>query len=418
MPDTIVLIQRAHLLLSQGRSEDAVRQLSEVLQTDPNNDHAISLMARARFDQKRYKEGMELVQRAISLEPTESYYYYLLAFGYYSVDNNAHAQLNIRKAIELHPYQPDYFGLWALLLLEKNQFHEALEKANDGLSIDPENISCLNARATALNKLNRTDESIDTMRTVLDQDPENYYTHTTVGWNLLEKGKQKEAIVHFREALRLNPNAEAARAGLKQSLKANIPPYKWLLQYSFWINNKSRNAKWMIPVGIYIGVRLIDYLSEHASPGVATAGKIIVGLYILVALTSWFINPLANIFLFFHKDGKYALTNSEKWGALFTTTALVAGLGLVIFHYATQTTEESLYSIAGVLALTLALPLSILEFPLRLRKNSIGQYYAMGLLLAGLVLIGITFAGLMTMNLFWIYLIAVIAFTWIVPFAR
>ncbi len=163
---------------------------------------------------------------------------------------------------------------------------------------------------------------------------------------------------------------------------------------------------------------MIDYLSEHASPGVATAGKIIVGLYIVVALTSWFINPLANIFLFFHKDGKYALTNSEKWGALFTTTALVTGLSLMIVHFATQTTDESMYSMAGVLALTLALPLSILEFPLRLRNTTIGQYYAMGLLLTGLVFLGLTFAGLMTLNLFWIYLIAVIAFTWIAPFAR
>lgn len=418
MADTIVLIQRAHLLLSQGRSEDAIRQLSEVLQADPNNDQALSLMARARFDQKKYKEGMELAQRAISLEPTESYYYYLLAFGYYSVDNNAYAQLNIRKAIELHPYQPDYFGLWALLFLEKNMFTDALEKANDGLSIDPENISCLNARATALNKLDRTDESIDTMRTVLDQDPENYYTHITVGWNLLEKGKQKEATVHFREALRLNPNAEAARAGLKQSLKANIPPYKWLLQYSFWINNKSRHAKWAIPIGIYLGIRAIDMLSTHASPAIATVGKVIVGLYILVALASWFINPLANIFLFFHKDGKHALTGSEKWGAVLTTSALLSGMGLLIYHLATQTSDESVYFIAGVIALTLALPLSVLEFPLRLRNNTIGQLYAMGLILAGLFFIGLTIAGLITMNLFWVYVIAVIAFTWVAAFTR
>lgn len=418
MADLVILLQRAHLLLSQGRTEDAIRQLSEVLQADPNNDHALSLMASCRYNQRRFKEGMELVQRAISLQPTESYYYYLLAFGYYSVDNNAHAQLNIRKAIELHPYQPDYFGLWALLLLEKNQFAEALEKANDGLSIDPENISCLNTRATALNKLNRTEESIDTMRTVLDQDPENYYTHVTVGWNLLEKGKQKEATVHFREALRLNPNAEAARAGLKQSLKANIPPYKWLLQYSFWINNKSKNARWMIPIGLYLGINLVDYLSKYASPGLALAAKILVGLYILVALASWFINPLANIFLFFHKDGKHALTSSEKWSSVLTTTALVSGLALIIYHLATQSGDESVYSIGGILALSLALPLSIVEFPIRLRDQVIAQYYAMGLLLMGLTWIGLTFAGVLNSTLFWTYVIAVVAFTWVVPFTR
>lgn len=418
MADTMVLIRRAELLLSQGRTEDAIRQLSEVLQSDPNNDHALGLIARGRFDQRRFKEGMELVQRAISLQPAESYYYYLLAFGYFNVDNNAYAQLNIRKAIELHPYQPDYFGLWALLLLEKNQFNDALEKANDGLSIDPENIACLNTRATALNKLNRTDESIHTMRTVLDQDPENHYTHTTVGWNLLEKGKQKEAIVHFREALRLNPNAEYARAGLKQSLKANIPPYKWLLQYSFWLNNKSTKVRFIFPFAIYAGMNLLDYLTQYASPALALAGNILVGLFILVALASWFINPLANIFLFFHKDGRHALTSSEKWSSVLSTFALVAAIGLFIYHLATQTQKESIYLYASLFTLTLALPLGILEFPISLKNKAIAQYIAMGMLVMGLGWIAITLAGLLTPSMFYTYAGALLFFTFVVPFTR
>ena len=414
MPDTDVLIQRAHLLLSQGRSEDAVKQLSEVLHADPNNDHALSLMGRARFDQQRYKEGMDLIQRAISQEPTESYYYYLLAFGYYNLENNPHAQLNIRKAIELHPYQPDYFGLWAILLLEKNQFSEALERANEGLALDPENVSCLNARATALNKLNRTDESIDTMKTVLDADPENYYTHVNVGWNLLEKGRQREATTHFREALRLNPRAEAARAGLKQSLKSNIPPYKWLLQYSFWLNNKGSVARWAIPVGIYFGVRAVDYLSRTASPAVATAGMIIVGLYIILALGSWFINPLANLFLFFHKDGKYALTSGEKWGAVLTVSALVTGLASLGIYFFLSDGVTDFWLVAGILAISLALPLSVLEFPIQLsfRNVALKQLLAMAALLIGLIWIALFFTGSLTPALFQIYIYIIIAFTW------
>lgn len=420
MPDTDVLIQRAHLLLSQGRSEDAVKQLTEVLHADPNNDHALSLMGRARFDQQRFKEGMELIQRAISQEPTESYYYYLLAFGYYSTENNPHAQLNIRKAIELHPYQPDYFGLWAILLLEKNQFREALERANEGLALDPENVSCLNARATALNKLNRTEESIDTMKTVLDADPENYYTHLNVGWNLLEKGKQKEANKHFREALRLNPRAESARAGLKQSLKSNIPPYKWLLQYSFWLNNKGANARWAIPIGIYLGIRAVDYLSVNAPPAIATVGMIIVGLYIILALGSWFINPIANLFLFFHKDGKHALTSGEKWGAILTVSALLTGLVCMAINFTIPKGGTDVYEVAAILAISLALPLSVLEFPIRLnfRGLPLKQILAMVALLVGLIWIGLFFTGNLTWELFKVYLFIIIAFTWGAAFSR
>lgn len=419
MPETDVLIGRAELLLSQGRPAEAIKQLTEVLRQEPQNTHALGLMARARFDQKNFEAGIELANRAVSIEPNESYFHYLLAFGYYLQDKNADSQSAIYRAIQLNPYQAEYFGLWSLLLLEKNQFEQALARANEGLALDAESISCLNARATALNKLKRTDDAIDTMRTALDQDPENYFTHTTVGWNLLEKGKQKEATKHFREALRLNPNAEAARAGLKQSLKSNIPPYKWLLQYSFWINNKGKQARWIIPIGIYIGVRVVGALSKNAPPAVAMIGTVLVGLYILIALASWFLNPLANIFLFFHKDGKHALSTNEKWNAVLTTSALVTGITLLATGFFNgQQFEDSILMLSGLVLVAMAMPLSLLEVPLRLRHAPKMQYYIMALVALGLICLGFILTGNVNDILFALFLFGVVAFTWIIPFSR
>ena len=69
-----------------------------------------------------------------------------------------------------------------------------------------------------------TDEAIQTMEYALAQDPENELTHATVGWNYLEKGKHKIAVNHFREALRIDPNYNNAKDGLKESLKSKIAP--------------------------------------------------------------------------------------------------------------------------------------------------------------------------------------------------
>jgi Tfp pilus assembly protein PilF len=71
------------------------------------------------------------------------------------------------------------------------------------------------------------------MQTALSQDPDNEMTHATFGWNLLEKGRHKEATKHFLEALRIEPDYSSARSGLKEALKSKVPPYRWLLQYSF-----------------------------------------------------------------------------------------------------------------------------------------------------------------------------------------
>jgi len=217
-------IERAGLLLTQGRANDAISQLKNALQQNPDNDEALAMYARCFFDKKEFDEGIKTTLRAIAISPDNHYYFYLLAFGYYRKNENILAAAHLQKSMQLNPWFCETYGLLALVYVEEKQFEKALQKANEGLKIDPENITCLNARSVALNKLKRTDEAIATMQYALEQEPDNEFTHSTVGWNYLEKGKNKIAASHFREALRINPNNNNPRRGLKEALKSSIPP--------------------------------------------------------------------------------------------------------------------------------------------------------------------------------------------------
>lgn len=418
MTDVAPLLERANLLLAQGRPKDAEKQLADALRLDPENDYALGLLTRCNFDLKQFKEGIEGIQRAIQLAPLEGYYFYLLAFGHYQLDNNQAALRYLQRAVELSPWSAEFFGLWGLVLLEEKNFELALQKANEGLAVDAENITCLNVRSTALNKLKRVDAAIETMQDALEKDPENAYTHTTVGWNMLEKGRHKEAASHFREALRLHPNLEGAREGLKQALKSKIPPYKWLLQYSFWINNKGKNARWAIPLGIYFGVQAISRLSERGGENVANAGMAIAGLYILFVITSWVINPLANFFLLFHQDGKYALSSREKINAVCLVVVLLSGLGLVLTGLFMPGGAKPIV-LAGLVTMSLGLPLGHMDFPIRLKGNRLVQWFSMGLILFGLVIISLLLSGLpATDALLWAYFITFVVYTWVSVLGR
>lgn len=418
MTDVAPLLERANLLLAQGRPKDAERQLADALRIEPENDYALALLTRCKFDQKQFREGLQVIQSAIQLMPHEGYYFYLMAFGYYQLDNNTLALRHLQKAVELSPWSAEFFGLWGLVLLEEKSFEQALEKANEGLAVDPENITCLNVRSTALNKLKRVDDAIETMQDALEKDPENAYTHTTVGWNLLEKGRHKDAARHFREALRIHPNLESAREGLKQALKSKIPPYRWLLQYSFWINNKGKKARWIIPLGIYIGIQVIARLSEQGGGGIAAIGLGIMALYLLFVITSWVINPLANFFLLFHKDGKYALSSREKTNAIALISALVAGLAIVITGLFLPGNPLPVV-FAGLITMSLGLPLGHMNFPLRLKGNLLVQWYSMGLVLFGLVAIAFILLGIpATVTLLYAYGICFVLYTWVSVFGK
>jgi len=317
------------------------------------------------------------------------------------------------KAIELFPHHAEYYGLMAFIFLDEKEFELALQKADEGLALDPENITCLNARARAQNKLRQTNEAIATMQDALAIDPDNEFTHVTIGWNFLEKGKHKEATTHFREALRISPAHHSAKVGLKEALKSKIPPYRWLLQFNFWMQNKSKAFRWVFIISILVGVRLIEGFSKE-NPQFENAGIVVAACYFLFVGTSWIINPLANVFLLFHKDGKYALENSEKWNAIAFIICILSGIILIILSSVVPDKEQTGNFIAsGFIVLSLCVPAGHMNYPVRIKGNSFSQWIAISLLLSAVIAVLCTLTGLIApMVFFVIYFILFVVYTW------
>ena len=411
-----VILDQAKLLLDQGRPKDAEVKIKQFLQQEPNNDYALSLLARCLYERKQYDEGIKVIQDAISFAPQQSFYFYLLAFGFYQKENSFLAIDNLNKAIGLNPYHAEYYGLLSFVLLGDKNFKDALAKANEGLAIEAENITCLNARAMALNKLKKTDEAIATMQHALAQDPDSEFTHTTIGWNLLERGRHNEAAKHFREALRINPVLLNAQSGLKEALKSKIPPYKWLLQYSFWVNNQGKKLKRAMPIILYVAFRLLILIFRQNSATESLAW-IAGGVYLLFVIASWTMNSIANFFLLFHPDGKYALSNTEKWSAITVVTAMLSGfivLSLSLFTSIGRGTDyEFAILAAGLVCLSLALPLGEMDYPISFKKTNKRNLFS--LTLAGLGLLSLLFAAFFpaqSLVVMVVYGIAFILYNW------
>lgn len=412
MPEITGYLERADLLLNQGRPKEAESWVKKVLESEPENDYALSILARCFLNSKQYDKGIEVIKQAISVDPEVPHYYYLAAFGYYQKNERPSAIFYLNKAIELNPYYAEYFGLLAFIHIDENDFKEALNKANEGLEIDAGNITCLNARSTALNKLRMTDDAITTMQDALAQDPDNEFTHATVGWNYLEKGKHKDAANHFREALRIDPNYQNARTGLKEALKSRIAPYRWLLQYSFWLRNKGKRFRWIFLLGIFFGVRVIMALGKENS-GFENVGLLVGGLYLLFAAASWIINPLANTFLLVHKEGKYALTNSEKWNAIsFLICALTGVAILLLGNFMNDSNQGENFMIAGLVILSLCIPAGHMRFPLRFKQNDFSQWLEVGLIAMAIITLVIAVFHIPASTAGIIYFILFVIYTW------
>ena len=109
----------------------------------------------------------------------------------------------------------------------------------------------------ALVRLGRKSEAVDTVNYALERDPESGFSHANQGWNCLHQNNPKQALDHFREALRLDPELEYAREGMVEALKARNPVYRAMLSYFLWMGRLSDRYQWGIVIGIYFGSRVL-----------------------------------------------------------------------------------------------------------------------------------------------------------------
>ena len=92
----------------------------------------------------------------------------------------------------------------------------------------------------ALVQLGRKDEAQQTLGSALANDPENALTHANQGWALLHRGDHAKALEHFREALRIDPELDWARAGIVEALKARHLIYRVMLRFFLWMGRQSQ----------------------------------------------------------------------------------------------------------------------------------------------------------------------------------
>jgi tetratricopeptide (TPR) repeat protein len=209
-------------------------------------------------------------------------------------------------------------------------------------------------RAIALVHLGRRDDAARTIDGALAASPEDAVTHANQGWTLLHQGDPKRAMTHFREALRLDPTSDWARAGIVEAMKARNPIYRWLLGFFLWMSRLSPGARWGIILGGWFGNRVLRGVAA-TNPSLAPFIWPITTVYILFVLMTWLAPPLFNAMLRLDRDGRHALSREQiitsNWILSLLTIAAGSFIGLLA-------TGVGWLEILTVVALLLAIPVS------------------------------------------------------------
>ena len=346
-------LERALVLQAQGRHDLAEKELRQQLTHDPNDGFGHALLAISLLEQERLDDAGACARDAIANAPDQAFSHYALARVLSARNREDEAAAAIQEAIRLEPTDADYHGVHAGIELDRRQWQPALNAAELGLQFDPEHTACNNLRAMALVKLGRQAEAGATIERTLARNPDDGFSHANQGWTFLEQGRRREAMIHFRESLRLDPTNEWARAGLVEGLKAGNPLYAVMLKYFLWMQKLPDGARWGIIVGGYFANRLAGGLAQ-SQPELAPWLLPFRILYVVFAVFTWLAYPLFNLLLFLHPVGRHALDDEQRAQARWV--GLCLGLALASLATWLASGRNANYLIPAVVFGLLAIP--------------------------------------------------------------
>jgi tetratricopeptide (TPR) repeat protein len=342
-------ILRGLQLKQLGRFADAATAFQEALAQEPNDAFALHQLAACQWRMPEgRKEALPTIDRAIAIEPNEAEHHVLRAFILCALDRPKEALESTQRALALDPNDSYAHTAEAQAWLQSENWPQAERAARQALALDADNSGAANQLAQALRLQNKQAENAAHLAGMLARDPEDAFTHANAGWSSLQRGQHREAEVHFREALRLDPDFDYAREGLLTSFRARSPLYRAYLHYTFAMMRLNRGARWAVILGLYVGVKFARYL-----PG----GPVFVALYFLFVLWVWVSRPVGNAFLLFDRFARYALRLPEKIEAAAVAGSLAVGLTGVVAHFGFHSDFALLVGIGGI---AVAFPLSLI----------------------------------------------------------
>lgn len=231
-------------LLNQGRHKELHQQIAILAKSFPRAGILYNLQGASFAAMERYAEAVEVLQKAIRVQPTYAEAHSNLGNALQSLDKTdaaieafknaikyepgfaaAHNNLgnsygrqgNLDKALECYAtalkYRPKYADAYknqAIALINKGEFELAVDSIEQNARINPKDIGSQIQVANLLRKNERYEEAIVCLDRVLKLDPDNADALASRGNSLAEVGRIEEGKADILRALEIDNTHPAA----------------------------------------------------------------------------------------------------------------------------------------------------------------------------------------------------------------
>jgi predicted O-linked N-acetylglucosamine transferase (SPINDLY family) len=173
--------------------------------------------ARQHYESGRLAEAQNLFKQALVLQPNNADALHLLGVVTYQLGQPGGMEL-VRRAISLNPRQASYHCNLGVMLSDAGKSDEAVEAYKKTLALQPDNFSAMNNLANIIRSRGQFDEAISLYKKAVALNPNYAEAYNNMGNALREKGDMASAVGMYQKSVSLNPNLLDAVRNLANGL--------------------------------------------------------------------------------------------------------------------------------------------------------------------------------------------------------
>ena len=344
---------RISILLQQSRYPDAEASLRDVLAQNPDDSHALNLMAVVLYHMDRDEEALGAITVALRTEPDSDRMHAWKALILLALNKRAEAMEAAEQALALDATDPFNWTAKGSILASKREWKEAEACAREALELEPDDEQAHDLLSRTLLYQGKAHENESNISGRLANDPENPITHCNAGLAALRRGEHVKAAEHFSTALRIDASCGMARDGLIESYRARSFFYRKYLAFSFRMGALSEKLGPLLGIGIYFVYQALRTVLHAINPRLATWFVI---AYLTFVFWSYVARGLSTFFLLTDHYARRALRSREKLEALIVGGGFTVGLVLLL---TSLIMDHSPLFITGAALMAQAIPASL-----------------------------------------------------------
>jgi tetratricopeptide (TPR) repeat protein len=201
-----------------GRLDEADALYRLLLDVEPKHPDALHLSGVLRLARNQPGEAIELISRAIAVNPDNPAYHGNLGRAHALLDDSDKALAAFRRAVEIAPNSAESLASMGQLLRRLERIDEAVQCLEQARQVQPGSADIESTLGSAYHAANRLEDAVTCYRRAIEMDPDHAGAHANLGLALFLLGDLEGAIRHNRHAVEVQPDAAGAHLNLGWAL--------------------------------------------------------------------------------------------------------------------------------------------------------------------------------------------------------